>query len=188
MEVSHSLLVTIMFTVILSMGIGNIITTLASVVNRRSTFKADGLHTTWMILMLLIHLNLFWHALSILEVEEWVFLEFLLIIAGPILAFFATSVLLPDVADAELEDIRAHYFNCAGQFFLLLGILQIWIIYTDFFLGHGFGLPSVFNLLVGVLAFTLALVRTPRVHTFGAVAGWFLVVIIEVLRVARVMT
>ena len=163
MEVSHSLLVTMMFVIILSMGIANIITTLANVINRRSTLRSDKIHTGWMLLMLLVHFNLFWHALSILDVEEWEFLDFLFMIAGPVLAFFSTSILLPDTSDAEADDIRGHYFNSAGQFFVLFGILQLWIIGADFVLGNGFTVAGIFNLVVAALAFILAASRNPAV-------------------------
>ena len=188
MELSHSALVTIMFTIILSMGIANIISTLANVVNRRSTLRSDKLHTSWMVLMLLVHFKLFWHALSILDIEEWVFLDFLFIIAGPLLAFFATSVLLPDASDSEQDDIRGHYFNCSGQFFFLFGLLQAWIIGTDLFLGHGFTGAGVFNLVIGTLAFSLAASKSPRFHGAGAMVGWVLFVIMEILVITKVIT
>ena len=125
--------------------------------------------------------NLFWHALSILDVETWEFLDFLFMIAGPVLTFFATSVLLPDPSDAEQDDIRGHYFNCSGQFFLLVGLLQIWTIAADLFLGNGFTLPSILNVAVAVLVFTLAVSKNPRIHAGGAVTGWFLFLVLEVL-------
>lgn len=188
MEISHSLLVTMMFVIILSMGIANILTTLANVLNRRSTLNGDRLHTSWMLLMLIIHFNLFWHALSILDVETWEFLDFLFMITGPVLTFFATSVLLPDSSDAEQNDIRGHYFNCSGQFFLLVGLLQIWIIGTDLFMGNGFTLASIFNVAVAVLVFTLAVSKSPRIHAAGTVTGWVLFLVLEVLRGAKLIS
>jgi hypothetical protein len=187
MEVSHSLLVTMMFVIILSMGIGNIIITLANVVNRRSTLRSDKLHTSWMIMMLLVHFNLFWHALAILDVEEWEFPDFLFMIAGPVLAFFSTSVLLPDASDSDADDVRGHYFNSAGQFFFLLGLLQLWIIGADFFLGNGFTVGSTFNLAVAALAFVLAMSKSPVLHRGGAVAGWTVFLTMEVLRGMKVL-
>ena len=94
MEVSSSLLVAIMFVVILSMGVGNILTALASIVDRRSGIKTYGVHTAWVVLLLLIHFNLFWQMVDIFAVEDWEFLDFLVVISGPILLFFSSSVII----------------------------------------------------------------------------------------------
>ena len=53
MEISSSLLVAIMFVVLITMGIGNILMSLASMVDRRSPLTASRLHLSWILLLLL---------------------------------------------------------------------------------------------------------------------------------------
>ena len=55
MELSSSLLVAIMFVVLLSIGIGNILMSLAAMVDRRSPLTASRMHISWIVLLLLIY-------------------------------------------------------------------------------------------------------------------------------------
>lgn len=68
MEITNALLVAMMFVVLLTIGIGNIIMALAALVDRRTPIKPDAIHTSWVVLLLLVHFNLFWHVLDILTV------------------------------------------------------------------------------------------------------------------------
>jgi hypothetical protein len=112
MEITNSLLVTLMFVGILTIGIGTILDALAGVVNRRAGLRANRYQTNWMLLLLLIHLNMFWHVLKILD-QEWMFLGFLFVISGPIILYFTTRVLLPDPGDEHFSNPTAHYFSVA---------------------------------------------------------------------------
>ncbi len=67
------MLVMLMFVVILGLGPASLLTTLASLVNRRSRIWAHWLHVNWIVLLLLTYFNLFWHSLNILEIEAWGF-------------------------------------------------------------------------------------------------------------------
>lgn len=175
MEISNALLVAMMFIVLLTMGIGNILMALASTVDRRSSLKADALHTSWVLLLLLMHFNLFWHVLDILSIEEWVFLEFLYIVAGAILIFFATHILLPD-ASADATGVRNHYFEVRPQFFGFLGVLMIWIVGVDLLFGDGFTTASFFNMAGLVLFSVMAVSSQIQVHRIGTVIAWLLFV------------
>ena len=53
MELSRALLVAIMFVVLLSIGIGNILMSLAAMVDRRSPLTASRMHVSWIVLLLL---------------------------------------------------------------------------------------------------------------------------------------
>ncbi len=110
MEVTNALLVAMMFIVLITMGVGNIIMALAAIIDKRTTLKVDPIHTSWVVLLLLVHFNLFWHVLDILTIEEWNFLGFLYVVAGAVIIFFATHILLPDAAN-ESTDVREHYFD-----------------------------------------------------------------------------
>lgn len=177
MEVSNALLVAMMFVVLLTIGIGNIIVALAAIVDKRSPAKADAFHTSWVVLVLLMHFNLFWHVLDILSVETWQFVEFLYIVTGAILIFFATHVLLPD-ASSNTSDVRAHYFGVRRQFFGFLGLLMIWTVGVDFLMGSGLTPNGILNLVGLVLFLALASLPQPRVHTIGTGIGWLFYILV----------
>jgi len=115
MEVQlNTLLVALIFVTIVSMGIGNILATMADVVNHVSASRRSRVHVAWIILMLVIHLNMFWHTKAILEVEEWRFAGFLATIAGPVLMFFATSILLTNPRDRAGASMNSSAFRATA--------------------------------------------------------------------------
>jgi hypothetical protein len=182
MEITNALLVAMMFIVLITIGVGNIIMGLAVLVDKRTPVKADAIHTSWVLLLLLIHFNMFWHVLDILSIEEWKFLEFLYIVAGAILIFFATHLLLPDPSSADAGDLRTHYFNISRQFFSFLALLQVWMLGVDLLLGKGFTSDGIFNVIALVLFVILALVSQPKVHNVGTGVGWLLFIIVIAVR------
>ncbi len=167
MDVSDSLLVAMMFVVVLTMGIGNILTALAELADRRTSVTSDILPLTWAILLLGQHLNLFWDILEILSVKEWSFVDFVYILSGPIVLFLATSILLPKADSESKSASRAHYFRIARQFFLLLAAVMAWVLGADIFIGAGLRASAIWNLLSMFILVTLALVPRPRVHMIG---------------------
>ena len=169
MEVSNSLLVTLMFVGILTIGIGTILDALAGVVNRRAGLRVNRYQTNFIVLLLLIHLDFFWHVLEILN-QEWVFLGFIFIISGPIILYFATNVLLPNPVDEYLNNPTAHYFSIAPQFFLLIALLQVWLFGVDFRLGYGIGAHTANEAIILLVALTLMRSTSQQLHLIGMIA------------------
>lgn len=176
MDITNALLVAMMFIVLLTIGISNIVVALASLLDKRSPVKPDGYHTNWVVMLLLLHLNLFWHVLDILNVESWVFPEFLYVVLGAILIFFATHILLPD-ASSDATDLRTHYFDVRRQFFSLLALLMVWNVGVDFLLGNGWTSASTLNLAGLVIFAVMALTSRPRVHAIGMGIAWLFFVV-----------
>lgn len=174
MEVSTVLLVSIMFVTILSLGIAAILTFLARVVDHRSQSNPDAIHTSWVVLLLFVHFNLFWHTVDIVSVKDWAFAGFVFIVAGPTLLFFATNVMLPADAGPASADVRAQYYAVRQRFFLLIAGLQVWVIAVDYYLGRGFTGAGAFNAAVLALALVLAFSGRPKLHAVGTGAAWTL--------------
>ena len=174
MEISNTLLAAIMFVMILSMGIMNIIAWLAGIVNQPSERKIGWILINWLVLLLIAQLNMFWHTLEIISIENLKFGGFLYIVTGPILIFFATSVMLPGESQAESNDMRGHYFGVSRKFFGILALLQFWDMGVDMVLGKGFSGVGIFNVTMFVLALVLMSSRHARLHTAGTAVAWLL--------------
>ena len=180
MDITNSLLVVIMFVILLSMGIGNVLTAIATVVDRRTPLRIDWFHASWMVLLLLMAFTLFWHSLSLLDVEEWQFRGLLFVVAGPILLFFASGLLLP--SDPEAADLRAHYLAVSTQFFGALALLQLWIIGVDMVLARGFTSAGLFNAAGVAIALVLATSKRASLHAVGTGLAWALYLTAATLR------
>ena len=182
MEISRSLLVAMMFVVILSIGIGTILSSLAGIINRRMWTKFDRIHLQWLFLILLAHFNLFWHTVDILSVDDWGFAGFLYIITGPILIFFATNVLVPDDARLQSGDVDNLYFDVSPQFFRLLAAMQVWVLGGDLLMGTGMTIPGWVNVGIAVVAIFLSFNRERATHAAMTIVMWGIFVAVITLR------
>jgi hypothetical protein len=168
----NTLLVALMFVTILSMGIGNILISLADIFNHATPSRRDKVHIGWIALVLLVHFNLFWHTKSILSVEDWQFGGFLLAMAGPVLMFFASSILLTNPPTDD-EPHLGEFFTALGQrFFWMFAILQVWIVGVGYSMTGGFVPYDIVNVLFGILAVVLALAGSHRIQVFGIWFAW----------------
>jgi len=165
----NTLLVALMFVTVLSMGIGNILMTLADILNQATPSRRDRVHVAWIVLILLIHFNVFWHTKSILAVDDWQFGSFLLAIAGPVLLFFTTSIALTNPPEQDTADLRRFFDAIGRRFFLMLALLQIWIVGVSYSLAGSFVANDLINVGFFVLALFLAI--NPR-SPFQAPGVW----------------
>lgn len=163
----NTLLVAIMFVTILAMGIGNLLIALADILNHASSSRRDRVHLAWIVLMLLVHFNLFWHTKVLMEVADWRFGAFLLTIAGPVLLFFATCILLTAPESQDSAQLRAFFVRLGRRFFLLLALLQVWILAVAYSITGSFAAADLLNAAFLVLALVLAMSSSGRVQVAG---------------------
>jgi hypothetical protein len=90
---------------------------LASRISDAGEKNYDLIHSSWKILLLLTYFSLFWHTGTIVTVKEWDFSGFLFMITGPILIFFATTLLLREPIFEQGEKARDLYFSISRRFF-----------------------------------------------------------------------
>jgi hypothetical protein len=168
----NTLLVALMFITILSMGIGNILMSLADIFNHATASRRSRSHIAWIVLLLLVHFNLFWQTKAILDVEDWEFGGFLLTMAGPVLLFLATSILLTSPPEDDQEHLTAFFVGLGRRFFLFFAILQAWIIMIGITLTGSFVASDITNAVFIVLAVTLAFSSSERLHNVGIILAW----------------
>jgi len=178
----NTLLVALMFVTILCMGIGNILMVLADLFNHATASRREGVHSAWIVLLLIVHFNLFWHTKAILEVPDWGFSDFLLAVAGPVLLFFASSVLLTSPSDEELKDLKGFYLGIARRFFMMFAMVQGWILLVDFAMVGQVSSGDTLNIALGVLALFLATSKSLKAHLVGLCLAWGIGLLSGVLR------
>jgi hypothetical protein len=170
MDNPATLLTAIMFVTVLGMAIGNLLMTCAEVTGGLRQPSPSRLHLSWMVLLLLAMLSLFWETTLILDVPDWTFLDFLYVIIGPMLLLFASSVLIAPAADASASP-DDHYFGLSGRFFTMLAAREAWLVGLDLRF-DSMGLPSLISMVLLVLFAVLALSRNQRIHIAGNVIAW----------------
>ena len=182
MDLSSALLVAIMFVVLLSIGVGNILMSLAAMVDRRSPVTASRLHISWIVLLLLVYFSLFWHTLDVLSVEDWTFAEFLYVMLGPVLILFASQVLLPNPSHNDAGELNERYLEVSRPFFLFLAASQLWVNGVDLILRDGLTPSGGVNGVAAVFAIVLAFSSHRTIHLLLTVAMWLLFLIAWMVR------
>ena len=170
MDNPATLLTAIMFVTILGMAIGNLLMACADIAGNLRRPAPSRLHLSWMILLLLAMLNLFWETTAILDVPDWAFLDFLYVIIGPMVLLFAASVLIAPAAEATTSP-EAHYFGLSGRFFVMLAVQEGWLVGLDLRF-EALGLQSMISVVLLVLFAVLAFSKNQRIHLAGNVIAW----------------
>jgi hypothetical protein len=165
MELSHSFIVALMYVTVLSFGLAGLLTTLATVLNRSNNIQASGVHMHWILILLMVHFNMIWHTVFITKVNDWTYYSFLAITLGPILAFFAASVLTPVPSEQkDQKSLQQQYLGFKSQFLILFAGLQLWTLLADFTVGRDFTGSEAFNVGLFVLAVLLYFKSDYKLH------------------------
>ena len=76
MDNPTTLLVSIMFVTILAIAIGNILMTCAEIAGGLRHPMPERIQLSWIFLMLFALLSLFWQTVKLLDVDEWLFVDY----------------------------------------------------------------------------------------------------------------
>jgi hypothetical protein len=105
-----------MFVTILAMAIGNVLMTCAEIAGGLRRPMPERIQLSWILLMLFALLSLFWETKALLDVDEWLFAEFLYVISGPMVLLFATSVITAPAQDEQSHESHSHYFGLCRRY------------------------------------------------------------------------
>jgi hypothetical protein len=166
-----TLLVAMMFVTILAMAIGNILMTCAEIAGGLRHPMPERIQLSWIYLMLLALLSLFWETTVILDVDKWLFFEFLYVIAGPMVLLFASSVIIAPLRDEQCDENHSHFIDLSGRFFFMLALHEVWILGLDYWYSN-LSTISVINVVMLCLFLVLGVASSLRVHTIGASLAW----------------
>jgi hypothetical protein len=176
MDNPTTLLVSIMFITILSIGVANLLTALADIVCGKTLPLPDKVHISWMLVLLFYTLTYFWQTTVILEISDWSFLRYLGIIIGPIVLFFATNLIIALPENEDIIDRRDLYMQESRRFFLLLALVPIWVVLLDVFYDST-GLETWLNCFIAALFAFLAVSKNYLVHQACAIAAWLVILV-----------
>lgn len=179
MDNPTTLLVAIMYVTIVATGLVNILMTLSDIVGGKR--KTDAIHTGWLVLLLMIYLGFFWETTAILDIEGWDFLSFISFIIGPIVLLFATNLIASPADTEEGAMLDQYYFEQSGRFFLLLGLVQIWIIALDIVF-ENVSYTTYLTAFIGVLFIFLMISKNYRVHIGGLIVVGLAFVVRSILQ------
>jgi hypothetical protein len=147
--------VTVLISIILGLGITQIVTGIADVIHQWNRIKIYWPHALWIVLVFVMDIHEWWYTYELKKHEQWHLVSFLFLILYPILLFVLARILFPFGAmDTDL-DFKVFYFSNYRKFFLMVSLLVVLAILQDVLLeGYSvisqlpkFSIPLVLSVL-----------------------------------------
>ena len=124
----------------------------------------------------LLHILLWWSMWGVRGAADINFLMYLYMLAGPVLLYLGSSVLVPDIGGAEI-DMKAHYFSVRPTYSTVLALLWLWALFmSPMFRGTLAPTAPVLGLFF-VFAVTQRISAHPRIQAILATLNWLLLLL-----------
>jgi hypothetical protein len=146
--------VTVLISIILGLGITQIVTGIGDVIHQWNRIKIYWPHTLWIVLVFVMHIHEWWYTYELRKHESWHLVSFLFLILYPILLFVLARILFPFGAMDTEVDFKIFYFENYRKFFLLVSMIVVLSILQDVVL-EGYAIISLLPKLAIPLVLSL---------------------------------
>ncbi len=163
--------VTVLISIILGLGITQIMSGLADLIHQWEKAKLYWPHLLWVVLVFILHVQEWWLVYQLKSMTVWRLPFFLFQVLYPISLFILARILFPLPNDEDATDMRSFYFKNYRKLFILVMILSILSALENIFV-HGLGADGW---IVNAGIFATLLVATwsksisPRLHQLLAI-------------------
>jgi hypothetical protein len=115
---------TVLISIILGMGITQIVTGVADLVHQWHRVKMYWPHLLWIIVIFFLHIQDWWATYELQYFGSLRLPTFLFVLLAPINLFILARLLFPATGDSEV-DLKAFYFANCRKFFLWASFLPV---------------------------------------------------------------
>jgi hypothetical protein len=156
--------VIVLLSIIVGLGMTELLTNLARQIKNRDTVKTYWLHTGWVLVVFVALLQQWWESWDLQHVADWTFPMLVHFLAGPIGLFMTSHLLFPDTV-ANM-DFRQHYERISRATWITASVA---VIASTTFRPVSFGvsiidLDNVSSLFLLITFVTLASFRNRKIH------------------------
>ena len=160
-------------SIVVSLSAAQILVNLRAVFNPARRY---WVHTLWVVIVLYIHLLLWWGFWAYRDIELWNLATFSLVLLNPGILFVASSTLVLNVSKTD-DSWEKHFFDIRRSFIVTIGLIPVGAVLRDWVLldtpvvtwGH---LPELFMTMVNIAAWASA---SRRLHAVLILAAWVIV-------------
>jgi hypothetical protein len=128
--------VTVLISIILGLGITQIITGVADIIHQWERVKLYWPHLLWIVFVFFLHVEEWWIIYDLRAVQVWRLPMFLFVILYPINLFILARILFPFAAGAAKTDFKVFYFDNYKKFFIGIMVLSVLAILENLFVSH----------------------------------------------------
>ncbi|GHN03185.1 hypothetical protein WSM22_46740 [Cytophagales bacterium WSM2-2] len=117
--------VTVFISIILGLGVTQILTGIADLVHQKERVKVYWPHTVWVLLALILHVQEWWVIFELRTFERWRLPTFLFIMLYPTVLFILARLLFPFGYSEGAIDLKEFYYKNYRKIFLFVSILAM---------------------------------------------------------------
>ena len=158
----------VLISIILGLGITQLLTGLGRIVHARRRVTMYAPTVAWIIILLVLHVQMWWAMFGLRRHDDWRFVEFLLVLMQPSLLYLMSALLLPTIPDEGRVDLRENYFEQSRWFYGLVLLTLIVSVVKDVVLDGV--LPEPANLGAHVVFFVIGAIalvsKRPKLHAW----------------------
>jgi hypothetical protein len=115
--------VTVFISIILGLGVTQILTGIADLVHQNERVKIYWPHLLWVFLVLVLHVQEWWVTFQLRNYGPWRLPVFLFILLYPVVLFILARLLFPFGFNEGVIDLKKFYFKNYRRIFLFGAIL-----------------------------------------------------------------
>lgn len=170
--------VTVLISIILGLGITQIVTGVADLVHQQERVKIYWPHLLWVVIIFVLHIQEWWATFELRQFDSWRLPTFLLVVLYPINLFILARLLFPLGISTEEIDLKEFYYQNFKKIFgwaIILPLLSL--INNVFLIGHAFR-EEVIQLLVPFILLAMIRQKTQRETLHKILAVLFLSLLI----------
>ena len=112
----------VLVAIIVGIGFAHLLLSIGRVLGERKSLNVDSVQLNWTANILLMLVTFWWWAISLRELEEWVFLQLVFLLFDVSLWCLLAALLYPVNISADF-DLGAHFEKKQRSFFIILIIL-----------------------------------------------------------------
>lgn len=124
--------VTVLISIILGLGITQIVTGVADIIHSWDRVKIYWPHLVWIVLIFFLHIQEWWQIYDLRFYDSWRLPTFIFVSLYPITLFILARILFP--SQGEEMDFKIFYFKNCNKFFLGIIITAVLSIMDNLFI------------------------------------------------------
>jgi hypothetical protein len=161
---------TVMVSVVVGLGLTQLLAGIGNFVQIRRRVTFYWLHTCWVLLLIVLHLHMWWSFWVLRQVSDWTYGTFAFVLMGPSMLVIATHVAIPELLGGRI-DVERHYYDTHAIFFGLLAATGVWAMFLEPITGvRAFVVPFRMMQICGTAVLTAcAITRNKRFHVFATI-------------------
>jgi len=150
--------VTVLISIILGLGITQILTSLARLIQKSHKLTIYWPHLLWIIFVLFLHVQEWWVMYELKTYIPWRLPVFLFVMLYPISLFIMAKLLFPDNLRGKSIDLKKFYFENFQKIFVLLIISAFLSLVHNLFILHLKFIDQFLQILL-VISFSIITIK-----------------------------